>query len=195
MKWGLISPGNGAPALLVVMLLFSPLPAHAGTRELNYDLVDVQMTMNKDTSIDVIETQKVTLSGDWNGLFRDYKLTGCDNVRIAGVWENDQAYREGDMSRKGGYVVTRKKKGNSVQVKWRSRNVKEKPYRNHRTTFTVKYTLIGAVGQYWRRDVFCWKPIMSDREHAVSRATVTLRLPHAPDAWDVTFYCKAPEAR
>jgi hypothetical protein len=41
--------------------------SHAGSRRLVYDRITVTMTVNRDTSIDVVETQEVTLSGAWNG--------------------------------------------------------------------------------------------------------------------------------
>jgi hypothetical protein len=126
-------------------------PANAAGRALVYQRYDVKMTLNKDTSIDVVETQQVAWSGDWNGLQRDYDLQGGAKIKVLGLSENGQEYRRGSVSSKGGYILERKR-GN-VNVKWRSRNVNERPYNNAQTTFEIRYHLTGAIGSYPRRDV------------------------------------------
>lgn len=58
----------------LVAMLTAVTSASAGNRTLVYNRIMVEMTVNKDTSIDVIERQEVTMGGDWNGLFRNYAL-------------------------------------------------------------------------------------------------------------------------
>ena len=130
-------------AILAAVLLVGS-PANAAGRALVYQRYDVKMTLNKDTSIDVVETQQVAWSGDWNGLQRDYDLQGGAKIKILGVSENGREYRHGSVSSKGGYIIERKR-GN-VNVKWRSRNVNERPYNNAQTTFEIRYRLTGAIG-------------------------------------------------
>ena len=67
------------PAVILLFLTFTGI---ASARQLDYLNIDVQMTLNWDTSIDVIEKQHVRMSGDWNGLYRYYQLAGCDNIEI-----------------------------------------------------------------------------------------------------------------
>ena len=161
--------------LLVGFLLCSASPAIASQRRLVYEHIDVQMTLHKDTSIDVVETQHVRLSGDWNGLYRDYKLYGCDGIDIVDVSENGTVYQRGSVGHKGGYIVERQK--GAVNVKWRSRDVTEPPYSDARTTFKITYRITGGIGQFSSRDVLYWKPLIQDCEYAINKATVTVTLP------------------
>ena len=176
-------------------LLLSANPDTASGRQLVYEHIDVNMVLNRDTSLDVVETQRVQLNGDWNGLYRYYSLYGCDGIEITGVSENDTVYKEGTISLKGGYIVQHEK--GRINVKWRSRNVKDPPYNNTETTFQIRYRIRGAIGQYWRRDVLYWKPLMRDCEYRIKAASVTLNLPEEvePERVEVVFYTRAPEAK
>ncbi|MHC4567606.1 MAG: DUF2207 domain-containing protein, partial [Planctomycetota bacterium] len=168
--------------------------SHAGSRRLVYDRITVTMTVNRDTSIDVVETQEVTLSGAWNGLYRDYARTGCDRIEILGLSEAGQAYLQGSVSKKRGYVLEEGER-NSIRVRWRSRNVNERPYNEQKTSFRIKYRLIGAIGQYRNVDVLHWKPIISDRRYAVNEAVVKVIIPEEREDISVIFFTEAPGAR
>ena len=182
------------PLILAVALFFLLLPATLfAARSLVYDDIHVEMQIREDTSIDVIETQQVTLSGDWNGLYRDYSLTGLDHISILGVWEGDQAYQEGSVHRQGGYVVE-EIQGHQLRVRWRSRSGSDAPYDGQEVTFTIWYRITGALAQYRKRDVLHWKPIFSDRKHRVHRASATVILPREPQQTKVSFYTQATVA-
>jgi uncharacterized membrane protein YgcG len=173
----------------LLAVLVPLLPAEAADKVMFYAVVDVRMTLNKDTSIDVVETREVMWSGAWNGLERDYSLYGCDDIRITGVWENGKKYTRGSTASKGGYAVERKR--GSVNVKLRSRNVSDPVYNNDVAKFQIRYRLTGAVGHYPKRDVLHWKPVAEKRASDIGWAYVTLELPEAPEAMDVVFYTKA----
>ncbi|MFC1683377.1 DUF2207 domain-containing protein [Candidatus Zixiibacteriota bacterium] len=177
-------------AAFCLLLLPSTLQA---ARSLVYDDIHVEIQIREDTSIDFIETQKVTLSGDWNGLYRDYSLTGLDNITILGVWEGDQAYQEGSVQRKGGYVVE-EIQGHQLRVRWRSRSTSDAHYDGQEVIFAIRYHITGAMAQYRRRDVLHWKPIFSDRQYRVRRASATVILPRVPQQTKVTFYTQATDA-
>lgn len=179
--------------LFLLPLLLVALPATAADRELTYQRIEVRMTLNKDTSIDVVETQQVLWSGAWNGLYRNYKLTRAADVKILSVRENDQEYKRGSVETKGGYIVEREP--GHVHVKWRSRNVDAPPYNNDKTTFHVRYTLTGAIAQDAERDVLHWNPIISERTHPLKEARVTLEMPEATDQVNVVFYSRTPNAK
>lgn len=178
---------------LVILFAVAVLAAPAPAKSLRFTHIDVHMTLNQDTSIDVVEEQKVRLDGKWNGLYRNYRLTGCDNIEIISLHEGKLRYTSRSVSHRGNYTVRRF--GNAVQVRWRSREANAPPYRDAAADFTINYRMTGAVAQYSKRDVFYWKPIFSDREYDVERATVTLKLPRAVENLEVTFYTKAPNAK
>jgi len=168
------------------------IPATAVGKELVYSRYLVRMTLNRDTSIDVVETQQVLWSGYWNGLYRRYDLERGTDITIVSLSENGLEYRRGSVSRKGGYTVRRK--GGAVDVKWRSRNPGDPPYHNDRTTFEIRYRLTGAVAQYRQRDVLYWNPIITKRENDIRLAGVTLELPEPTEQIEIEFYTKVPGA-
>ena len=180
---------------MVGFVLFSANLSIASQRQLVYEHIDVQMVLNSDTSIDVEETQRVRLTGDWNGLYRNYLQYGCDGIEIIDISENDTIYKRGSVRYIHGYIVEQEK--GAVKVKWRSRKVTEPPYRDKTTTFKIRYRIIGAVAQYHNRDVLYWKPLFQDREHPVNQASVTLVLPEAVEAdrLETVFYTKAFQAK
>lgn len=181
-------------ACSAIIWLFLTGGYRASGKQIVYEKIDVQMTLNRDTSIDIVEHQQVRLNGDWNGLYRYYELIGCDNIEILDVYENDTPYQKGSIDRKGGYILEREK--GKLQVKWRSRNVEEPLYADAVTTFTIRYRVMGAIAQHRRRDVLFWKPLFHDTEHSIASAKVTLILPEVidPNQTEVIFYTEAPFA-
>jgi hypothetical protein len=177
-------------------LLFAALllgaRVHSAEKKLSYQRVDVRMTLNKDASIDVVETQQVLLNGDWNGLYRDYSLHGCDDIEIISVRENEHEYKRGSVEEKRGYTVERKP--GAVHVKWRSRDRGAPPYRNEETTFHVRYRITGAISRRWGRDALHWIPIMNERPGTFGHVLVTLELPEPSGQTEVSFSTEAPDA-
>ena len=177
-------------ALALTLLLSGG--ASGAVKTLSYDEVEVRMTLSRDGSIEVVETHRVTMSGDWNGLFRDFDLSGCDGITVLSVTENGVLYVRGSVSASGGYVV--EGSGGALRVKWRSRDVSDPPYEDHSTAFTIRYRVAGAVEQSWQHDRLHWKPLFEGGSYPIGRASVTLVLPdRAPEA-EVTFYTRVPGA-
>jgi hypothetical protein len=63
----------------VIGLLVATGPARA-ERTLTWERIDVQMTLHRDTSIDVVETMRVRVTDAWNGLYRELSLARCDGI-------------------------------------------------------------------------------------------------------------------
>ena len=84
-----------------VLLISNPVMG----KSLGYLLMDVQMTLNRDTSIDVVERCDVVFNGDWNGLYRDYLLHGCDGIEVEGVLKMGMNTGGGVFLRKGDILL------------------------------------------------------------------------------------------
>jgi hypothetical protein len=183
------------PLALVVLLSTAQASSLlAQGRTFIYDGIHVEMSIQKDTSIDVVERQEVLLTGYWKGLYREYGLGGCDSITILGVSENGKPYTRGDISTRGSYQLE-KGEGRAIRVRWFTSDEGDPPYRDHKTSFEIRYRITGAIGQYRSRDVLYWKPIISDRMYYVRHASVRVILPQASNNLEVRFYTQAPNAR
>ncbi len=177
-----------------IYLIFGFLLCALGleAKSLSYEHIEVEMRLNRDTSIDVIETQHVWMDGEWNGLYRDYNPKGADAIEINALYEQGHAYQRGNIKRKGGYVVEPQDNGN-LKVKWRSVEPGESVH-DLRTDFAIHYKIMGAIGQFKARDVFYWKPLFQDRDYPIRQASVRFKLPEPVELADVTFFSKVPDA-
>ncbi len=61
----------------------------------------------------------------------------------------------------------------------------EDEYLDPKRTFTIKYTLIGGIAQYFNKDVFNYKPLFENRKAAVLNADVEIFFPEPINEIDV----------
>jgi hypothetical protein len=176
----------------VIGLLVATGPARA-ERTLDWERIDVQMTLHRDTSIDVVETMRVRLTGDWNGLYRELSLAGCDGIEILGVSEDGVGYASGSVSSVAKRYQIEHGDG-TVLARWRSRAPDDPEYCDEAIAFSVAYRIIGSIGQHVRRDVLHWRPISDERDAVLPAVAITLKLPAAPDSAEVRFHSEAPSA-
>ncbi|MCP4709507.1 MAG: DUF2207 domain-containing protein, partial [Planctomycetes bacterium] len=103
------------------------------------------------------------------------------------------AGQAGSVSHKGGFTVDHRR--GKVQLKWRSRDVNEPPYKNEQVAFKIRYRVYGAIGQYPQRDVLYWKPLFNDRQYVIGSSKVILRIPEPTDQMEVVFYTESNQTR
>lgn len=73
-------------SILIITFLFIPLNiANASSGTYSIDKVDIKAIVNEDGIIDVIETQDYVFNGEFNGVFRDFNLTGNSSYEIKEV--------------------------------------------------------------------------------------------------------------
>ena len=65
-------------------------PALAQGRTLYWERVDVEVTVNPDSTLSVIERQHYVFDGAWNGGYRDLDLHRVESYSDFEVWEGDR---------------------------------------------------------------------------------------------------------
>jgi len=131
----------------------------------------------------VTEVQEYVLDGKWNGGYRDLLVRGCKDYRDIKLWEGDRRYEEGSVEHKGGYIIERH--GQTVRVKWRSREKDGPRYDDEHVTFKLKYRVVDAVTKVDGRDELYWQPLFPERTADIKHARVMIHLPASCKAGDV----------
>ncbi|MCD6360158.1 MAG: DUF2207 domain-containing protein, partial [Armatimonadetes bacterium] len=183
---------TGPTALIIVLCMAAPATA----RTLHWDRIDVQVTVNPDSTLTVVERQRYIFDGEWNGGYRDLDLHKVERYSDFEVWEGDLKYKQGSIEHRGGFIVQRLPMGR-LRIKWRSREVTDPPYHDQPVTFDVKYTVHGALNYRGEYDELYWKMIFPDRVASVNEATAVVRLPGNFRSGDVKvrLFALADDAR
>jgi hypothetical protein len=143
--------------------------------------------------LDVTEDQEYVFNGDWNGGYRDLPIEGGRSYPEVQLSSRGQPYRQGSVTNKGGFIL--EMRGQTLRVKWRSRNVSDPPYNNEHVPFTLKYRVRGALAARGQSDELHWKALFPDRDAQVDLATVRVELPRAFDAAKVRREILSPGAK
>jgi Predicted membrane protein (DUF2207) len=171
-----------ARARLIALALAAGAPAAAGpaaARTLAFPEVAVEATFARDGTARIEERITYRLDGDWRGGVQTRSLDGLEALDAVEVLEDGVAYREGGLAAKGHFAVTRS--AGAVEVRWRSRNDDEPPYRDAVRTFTLRYRAVGLVRPEGEVDEIWWRALFADREAPVGRVSVLMRLPGPVD--------------
>ncbi len=172
--------------LLLLLLAIVPLTA----KTIKYSHIDVEMKLLKDNTISVIETQKIAIDGDWNGVFREYNLKGCDSITIESVSVNNTLSLVGDINNKGNHTILTDKK--KVLVRLRTRDRTETPYNHDTLIVVIKYTIYDAVAHFDGYSSFKWKPLFEpENGKSIESASVSLFVPVGGTIDEVTLFTKS----
>ena len=114
--------------LLAGLLVLCAVSGAAG-RTLYWERIDVVVTVNKDSTVNVEEQQEYVFDGDWNGGLRDLALNKLDHVSDIEVWEGDTQYtRVTGTPKVRGQFVLEPLGASRLRIKWRSRKLSDPPY-------------------------------------------------------------------
>ncbi|MDD4179917.1 MAG: DUF2207 domain-containing protein, partial [Candidatus Margulisbacteria bacterium] len=175
-----------AVAVLLPLLLLTA----AGAKSLYWERIDVDIYINQDSSVDVTEKQAYVFTGDYNGGYREIKLSGFDSLSDIRVAEGEVEYQRGNLDK---YHFTVTGGRGTKMIKWRSRWPDEPPYDQTPKTFTINYKIHGLITYQKDFDELYWKAIFEERESMVNRATVRLHFPAPvdPDKLKINLYTAA----
>lgn len=162
---------------LTVVLLFTLVAvptvarSQAQTRSFYWERFDVDITVNRDGSFDVVETQTIVFIG---GPFR-FGFRGIDGRLTEGITDIAVADDEGDYTMDFGetprtFTVTRE--GEETVIRWYF-----EPLADETRTFVLRYRVLGGLRYYEKGDQLWWKAVYADRPYPVNASTVTVRVP------------------
>jgi len=136
-----------------------------------YQLIKVDITINKDSTFDVVEEQEYYLEGSFGFFYRDIELKDLDHISDIEVFDS-----AGKKLSKNEYQISYK--DNRMGVRW---DFPRKNFSNELKSWTVKYKVHGALGFYDDWDELYWNAIFSDRQVPVKKAEILVHLPEKMD--------------
>jgi len=130
-----------------------------------YDRINIDITVNKDSTFDVSENQTYFLDGNFGYFYRDIELKGLDHITDIQVLDsNGKTVPNPDIAYKGG----------KLHVQW---NFQRENFEQELKSWTVKYKVHGGLGFYSSHDEIYWNAIFQNRDATVEKAVVTVNLP------------------
>src|ERR671936_257263 len=131
-------------------------------------------TLARNGDVRLVETWAVRfIGGPFHYAFRAIPLTRVEGIDGWGVAENGQAFGNGPNGAGERYFVV-DNSGNQSKITWYF-----PPTTDQARTFTLSYTLHGALRIYGGGDQFFWKFVESDRVYPINAARVIVHLPAA----------------
>lgn len=171
---------------LVLLILMGAVPttarSHAQTRSFYWDRFDVDITIHRDGSFDVVETQTIVFIG---GPFR-FGFRGIDGRLTEGITDIAVADDAGDYT--AGFDETPRtftvaREGQETVIRWYF-----EPLADETRTFVLRYRVLGGLRYYEKGDQLWWKAVYADRPYPVNASTVTVRVPAPATIQNVDTY-------
>jgi hypothetical protein len=149
---------------------------------------DAEMTIETDGSVKVVETWEVDIQG---GPYRSASLSiPTDHVTDIAGWgvsEEGEAYEEDESGNEQTYTLSNNSSntsdedsGEQATITWHFPLTQDDS-----RTFTINYTLEGAVRIYSEADQFIWPFIQGDRNYTIDEARVAVYLPEGVETTNV----------
>ncbi len=129
-----------------------------------YKSIDVDISVNIDSTFDVSEKQTYNLDGNFGYFYRDIDLKRLDHISDISAFDESGNKIEPKILNKG----------NKVRVEW---DFDRRDFSNELKSWTIKYKVHGGLGFYKNYDEIYWNAIFSDRDVSVESANVTVHLP------------------
>lgn len=150
-------------------------------------IINVNVSINEDGTVQV--TEQLTYVFDGSFSWAEYKLprqgyTSISNIRVA---EDGDYYLNEDSEETGTFSVA--KSSDAIRIKWHYRA------ENERRTFTISYTLHGAltIGPQWAQ--FFWNFVSDTRDKPTKQLDITIQLPREVPKDSLYGWTRGPEQR
>ena len=163
-------------ALLEMLLLVATVSAKS------YEVPGAtsDITINTDSTFDVVETWRYSFDGDFSAVDRVIYLQGIDDISDIQAFEGG-APMDFDVSRSSGQVM--------VTLNFAAHNEDKE--------FTIKYKVHGGMNYFSDLDAFYWKAIPAERDVPIGHVKVVLHFPAPLDAnaTEIALHTNAQNAR
>lgn len=135
-------------------------------KEYYYENIEASITINKDSTFDVIEKQTYFLDGNFGYFNRDIAMKGIDAITDIEVFDgNDNKISQDDL-----YIRTI---SGVKRVEW---NFARRDFLDENKSWTVKYKVHGGINFLKDYDEIYWNTIPSDRYVQIENVTVKVGL-------------------
>ena len=117
----------------VFYLLLSFTSLFAADKSYKILSTDIQTTINKDATVDFIETREFSFKGEFSFVFQDIPKRGYDKLYDIQVFENEVAYLNTETKEPGTFLIDERKNSYRIYLYHKSLDEVKK--------FTINYTL------------------------------------------------------
>ncbi len=178
-------------AIFVFGLLGLTSKAQAQDKSFVYPNIDVDVVLNKDSTMDVTETLTYRFNGTFHGVFREITLEN---------FINKDKCKQNAVLQCGGFeflIVTDVLDGNGQSIKGKYKefdtsdnSILQRRHRvewefspngryfnNETFSWTIKYKVFGSLGYFEDYDLFYWNALFEDRDEIVEHFNFDLHLP------------------
>ncbi len=150
-----------------IVLLGLIMGVNSYAKSYYYHLIEVDITVNQDSTFDVVERQTYKLDGSFGYFYRDIELKGLDHISDIKVFDSDDNELEEDE-----YDLSYN--GNRRHIQW---NFNRRDFNDELKSWTVAYKVHGGLGFFKNYDELYWNAIFADRTVKVLFADVRVHLP------------------
>ena len=195
MKIQLLSYTFKMVAVLVTFLTFivifslSSQSVSAQVKSFVYDEIDVDITLNTDSTMDVSEQITYRFNGEFHGVFREITLEDRDDIDLC---KSNPSLQCGGFE----FLIVEDAldgEGNSLEGQYKQFEVDDSYERRHRVewefspsgtnfddetfTWTINYKVYGSLGYFDDYDLFYWNALFSDRAEVVENFNLDVHFP------------------
>lgn len=161
------------PLILMLFLIIPCFNVSASTGTYSIDEVNIDATINKDGTIDVVEQSVYNFDGSFNGIFRDLKLNSdisydINEVKIVDSSGKEYIATNSALEEDNNYQVI--KDSDKNQIKLFSKSNKELK------TVIIKYRINNALRIYEGNNMLSWNFYTVENISQVSKGILTLGL-------------------
>jgi uncharacterized membrane protein YgcG len=161
------------PLIMMLFLMIPCFTVSASTGTYNIDEVNIDATINKDGTIDVVERSEYNFNGSFNGIYRDLKLSSdisydINEVKVVDSTGKEHIATNSTLEEDNNYQII--KDSDKNQIKLFSKSNKESK------TVIIKYRINNALRNYEGNDVLNWDFYTLENVDEISKVTLTLGL-------------------
>lgn len=171
-------------SLVAFFLLLTFLPSESLSKSYTIPVIRVEVDILSDGTVRITEHRTYDFEGSYS--WADYRLpfqgfTSINNIKVS---EGAASFQNINTEAPETFLVQRNNE--SVRIQWFYEAVDEK------RTFTISYTLEGAlvIGPTWCE--FFWNYISADREKPTDTLSISMRLPIAIGADSMHTWARGP---
>ncbi len=154
---------------VAVLALF--LVAATPGKQVVWERIDVNLTINPDGTVDVEEQWRITFEGGpFRYGYRRIETRYLTDITDVQVLDEEGPYRPGTAEAPRVFVL--ESSSQALTIRWFF-----EPLSDTTRTFILRYRVHGALRFYEGGEQFWWKAVFPDRDAPVHEATVTVRAP------------------
>ena len=131
---------------LILFIAIFPLTA----KSLDWKKIEVNAHITREGFLDVEEIQSIRFDGDWNGGYRDFRISYGQNLIFQGIERKSESgewvsLKEGDIDLIDHYAYYKADK----HLRWRSRHITDPPFENKIIQYRIRFRYEGILSRNW----------------------------------------------